>query len=271
MSKKLLFVPLVIVLFALPLFAAESGPSNTVGFISFEANPGAFVPFSLPFTYYNEGHVVTAVIDDVVIGAFTGGLPSIADVMWDQNLGSSVVRLPNNTWGGSWSSVTAGHAYWVNRNANATIAITVTTAGEVDMSPLDLGTMQIGYNPVGLREPGDLTIQELGASLLDANFTGGSPSASDQVWNQNTGTSAFYNTLIPTHQWMGSLTTIEPGGALWIEVRNTPFDWTYTPSGATVVDSYNPIQIYTPAPSPKPTQTLRKAGEKQSNIEGSID
>jgi hypothetical protein len=160
-------------------------------------------------------------------GNFLWGTPDIADFVWDQNTGTYAYRNPNGNWSGTLTDVTYGHAYWVFIQ-NQHPSVLAVTAGEVDMSTLNLGTMALGFNPVGLREPGEIDLSDM--NLLPSGFTGGNPGTSDRVWDQNTLSYSYYNSA--TQAWMGELTEgIEPGHALWIEVRNTSFNWTYTPAG----------------------------------------
>lgn len=228
MSKRLLLVPLLFALLALPALSAESGPSNTVGFISFNAESGAWVPFSFPFTYYNEGHTPAVTLNEIMIGDFFGGNPATGDRIYDQNTLTFVYYTLGGTWSTTWDTIIPGHAYWTNiRGAENVMAL---TAGEVDMSPLELGTMQVGiFTPVGLREPGVVEPGDLG--LIEAGFTGGNPATSDRLWDQNQLSFAYYNSL--TSAWIGLQGdyAIQPGSALWILVNNTSFEWTYTPLG----------------------------------------
>lgn len=240
MSKRLFLVPLFFVLIALPAFSAESGPSNTVGFITFDAPSGQFTPFAFPFSYYNEGHVATTAIADILMGNFNGGNPATGDRIWDQNTLSYIYRTSTGTWSTAWINIVPGHAYWSNiKGVNDVLAI---TAGEVDMSPLDLGTMSSGnFNPVGLREAGVVMPADMN---LVPGFTGGNPATSDRLWDQNTLSYAYYNST--SSAWVGLATGIEPGHALWVQVKsNHPsFNWIYTPTGNSPV-----VDVLTPVPS----------------------
>jgi len=267
MSKRLLLVSLFFVITTLPLMAAESGPSNTVGFISFTCNDGVWVPFAFPFTYYEAGHVLTTSLNNIMNGNFTGGSALTGDRIWDQNTLTYAYKNTAGNWTGTLSAVTPGHAYWVRVYPNH-VDVTAVTAGEVDTSPLYLGIMQSNaYNKVGLREAGQVAVSALG--LVAAGFTGGTALTSDRIWDQNTLTYAYVNAAGTT--WSGSLATtgIAPGHALWIYVRPThaSFPWTYTPAGGEF-DFVAPVPLINPQPNVVPPASgglMRKAGSKPVN------
>ncbi len=268
MSKRLLLVSLFFVIATLPLMAAESGPSNTVGFISFTCNDGVYVPFAFPFTYYNAGHVATLNINDIMNGGFTGGNPATGDRIWNQNTLSYCYRNTAGSWVGSWTTIVPGDAYWVRVYPNH-VDVTAVTAGEVDTTPLDLGTMASGvYNPVGLREAGTVSVANLG--LIAAGFTGGNPATSDRVWDQNTLSYAYFNST--SQAWVGLASGITAGHAIWVQVKSNhaSFNWTYTPTGAGfdyVAPAVNPEPIVIPTSQ----KYLLKAGDKPVSNQGSND
>jgi hypothetical protein len=244
MLKRLTLLCLVL-LISQYAFSAESGPSNTVGFITFNCPQGTWTPFAFPFTYYTQGHIATTSFSSIMGGNFVWGTPDIADWVWDLNAGTFAYMDPQGNWVGTLTDVTPGHAYSVLVQSINPPVLAV-TAGEVDMTALNLGTMALGFNPVGLREPGEIDLTDM--NLLPSGFTGGNPATSDRVWDQNTLSYSFYNST--TNAWMGALSEgVEPGHALWIEVRNTPFSWTYTPLGGGQVQN-----AITPAPA-KPNRS----------------
>ena len=228
MLKKFLVLSLIITFSALPLMAAESEPSNTVGFISFESEAGAWVPFAFPFSYYTEGYVYTTTIGECLGGNWFAGSPATGDRIWDQNSLSYVFNMMGN-WTGAWTDITPGHAYWAYVIPGNPI-VTGVTAGEVDMNPLVIGTMASGaYTPVGLREPG--TVLLANSNLIESGFTGGTPATSDRIWDQNLLAYSFYMSM--TSSWTGAVTALEGGHALWVQVMpdNPSFEWTYIPLG----------------------------------------
>jgi len=253
----------------MPLMAAESGPSNTVGFISFVCDPNSFEPFAFPFTYYNAGHVATLSLNSIINGNFTGGTLFTGDRIINQNSGAYAYKNTSGTWSGSLANITPGNAYWA-RVLSGHPAVTVVTAGEVDLTPLAMGTMQTNsYNKVGLREAG--TVQPSTLGLFQAGFTGGTLFTSDRVIDQNSGGYAYCNAAGTT--WSGSLQTsgIAPGHALWIYIRagHPSFPWTYTPAGGGFDAYYAPV--VTPQPIVLPTNggLMQKAGSKKVDIQGS--
>lgn len=264
MLKKFLILALIIAFSSTVILAAESEPSNTVGFISFEASAGNYVPFAAPFTYYTEGHVQTTALASIIGGNWFSGNPATGDRIWCQN-NFYYATLINNNWTGSLTQVTPGYAYWAFvRTGNP--LVTAVTAGEVDMTPLNVGTMAVGfYTPVGLREPGTVMLPD--ANLLNSGFTGGTPANADRIWDQNTFYYAFYNTI--TSSWSGSLvaTGLIGGHALWIYVNptHTSFEWTYIPQGAPNPGPESVI-IQPPAaqPNPNPDQILRRVDHRYS-------
>ncbi|NQS97475.1 MAG: hypothetical protein HQ591_03390 [candidate division Zixibacteria bacterium] len=263
MLKKFLVLSLIITFSALPLMAAESEPSNTVGFISFESAEGAWVPFAFPFSYYTDGHVYTTTLGECLGGNWFEGTLGTGDRIWDQNLMGYVFNF-NGNWVGAFTDITPGRAYWAYViPGNPTV--TGVTAGEVDMNPLNMGTMESGlYNPVGLREPGAVMLGN--SNLLESGFTGGSLGSSDRIWDQNLMGYSFY--LIPPGTWVGGLVTpgLEGGHALWVQVLpgNPSFEWTYIPLGNVGPSPESIIitpEIEKPVPvNTDPNRVLRKVG-----------
>ena len=261
MLKKFLVFSLIITFSALPLMAAESEPSNTVGFISFESGAGAWVPFAFPFSYYTTGHVYTTTLGECLGGNWFQGTPSTGDRIWDQNDLEYVFNMGGN-WTGAFTDITPGHAYWAYViSGNPTV--TGVTAGEVDMNPLVIGTMASGaYTPVGLREPG--TVLLANSNLIESGFTGGDPGSSDRIWDQNNLEFSFY--MSPPGNWVGAVTALEGGHALWVQVMpsNPSFDWTYIPLGNVGPSPESIIitpEIEKPIPvNSDPNRVLRKVG-----------
>ena len=262
MSKRLFLVPLFFVLIALPAFSAESGPSNTVGFLTFECPQTSWTPFAFPFTYYNEGHVATTVLNDIIMGDFTGGFIFNADLIYDQNDAISAYKNASGVWTGALTDITPGHAYWA-KTTGSNPAVTAITAGEVDMSEVGLGTMAAeSWTPVSLRDPGVVPLENSG--LVESGFTG-SPFIfqSDFIYDQNDAISAWYRTSDNT--WQGALVAegLIPGHAFWVKTYtgHAAFEWIYTPMGAPEVDNiFVEPEVQETEKRAKPTQDLRKVG-----------
>ena len=215
-----LAVVLLMAFIAIPAVAVESGPSNTVGFITWQCPVSNWTPFAFPFTYYNQGHVLTHNVNDIINGDFTLG-----DEIYDQNT-MTFITYSGTSWSGGWNEIVPGHAYWAKINGGDVSAV---TAGEVDLTEINLGTMQVGWNPVGLRDPGVVILDESG--LIESGFTGGeNPTESDRIYDQNTLSYAWYNTS--TSSWVGLEDGLLPTHALWLWIHpdHTGFDWNYTPS-----------------------------------------
>jgi len=258
MSKRLFLVPLLFVLISLPAFSAESGPSNTVGFLTFDCPASNWTPFAFPFTYYNEGHVATPLLNDIIMGNFTGGLIFQADWIYDQNDGVYAYKTVGGTWTGALDTVFVGHAFWAKTGDNdPVIAI---TAGEVDMSTISLGTMAAeAWTPVGIRDPGVIPLENSG--LFESGFTGNALIFfSDWIYNQNDGEYAWYH---PTNGWQGAFDSLIPGDAYWVKTYtgHAAFEWMYTPMGAPEVESiFVDPEVQETEKRARPAQDLRKVG-----------
>jgi hypothetical protein len=212
------------------VFAEESGPSNTVGFISWNCPVGEWTPFAFPFTYYTTGHNLTLNVNEIVYGNFTPGDPLTADRIYDQNTALSIYYTLTG-WTGDFTQIVPGHAYWAKINNSDVLAI---TAGEVDLTSINLGMMSPGWNAVGLREPGVILLTD--ADLISSGFTGAAnPVLSDRVYDQNLLSFGWYNTA--TSSWVGLEEGLEPGHGVWIWVHpdHSGFEWIYTPSGTALV------------------------------------
>lgn len=271
MYRKFTVLLALLLVLSLTSWAAESEPSNTVGFISFDCPGNSWIPFSFPFTYYDANHTVTYSISNIMVGNFWQGVGNSADQIWDQNNGLFAFKNASGAWIGQLTTITPGHAYWARIQAGHP-QVTAITAGEVDMTTINLGTMANDptvdkWTPVGVREPGVVTMAN--SCLLSSGFTGGFPSTnSDQLWDQNTGNYAWYNTN--TNAWVPSTFTITPGHAYWVKVKvgHNSFPWNYTPSGQPGVNYvFEPI---VPTPQQVPSdRVLRKVGTKIAENSGS--
>ena len=238
--KKLIAI-IAILAFATTVFATESDPSETVGFIKIDADVG-YTPFGLPFTFYDALHAQTMALDDIIGAQFTGSpIPPQSDQIIDINTGAyGTYNSVASAWVGM-TSFTANHAqyaYVLSGHPNVDMYL----AGQVDQSSIDFGTMDVGYNVVGIREAGVVNVSDL--DLVSSGFTGSPiPPQSDQLIDMNTGAFATYNP--GTLTWVGALTTVTPGHTYYVFVRSghTPFDWTYDPTGAKASKSTNVIKV----------------------------
>lgn len=259
MFRKITVLLALLLILSLTSWAAESEPSNTVGFLSFNCAQANWTPFAFPFTYYDATHTVTYSLNSIIVGNFTGGLVFNADWIYDQNSGSYAYKTTTGSWSGSLVNITPGHAYWA-RIQGANPAVMAISAGEVDMTAVNLGTMAANaWTPVGVRDPG--TVSLANSSLISSGFTGGAAVfLSDWIYDQNDGTYAWYSTTL--NAWQGSLTQLVPGHAYWVKVASghNAFTWNYTPSGQMIADFvYQPVPTAQQQPVPS-DRVLRKVG-----------
>ena len=111
--KKLIAI-IAILAFATTVFATESDPSETVGFVKIDADVG-YTSFGLPFTFYDALHAQTMALDDIIGAQFTGSpIPPQSDQLIDMNTGAFATYNPGTlTWVGALTTVTPGHTYYV--------------------------------------------------------------------------------------------------------------------------------------------------------------
>jgi len=260
MFRRLSVPLLLLLIFALASLAAESEPSNTVGFISFDCAAANWTPFAFPFTYYDANHTVTYSLNSIMVGDFTGGSIATGDWIYDQNQGIFAYKTTSGAWGGSLSTIVPGHAYWA-KIQGVNPLVSATTAGEVDMTAVNLGTMASdSWTPVGIRDPGNVAMAN--SCLISSGFTGG-PSiiASDWIYDQNQGIFAWYSSTL--NAWQGSLAQLIPGHAYWVKVLSghNQFTWNYTPSGQPGVNFvFQPPVV--PAQEVPIDRVLRRVGTK---------
>jgi hypothetical protein len=219
MKKVLIFS--ILVLFLGSLLALESDPSDVVGFVKITTQVG-FTPFSLPFTFYSGSQ--TFALDDIIGAQLTGGAaPFLSDQIHPVEGGT--YGWYNNTNWQALTNFTDGHAYYVYILAGHS-ANPIYLAGNVEQTSVDFGTMAVGFNPVGIREAGVVSLDNI--DLLSSGFTGGAaPFLSDQIHPVEGGTYAWHNGTA----WQG-FTTIEPGKAynIYVLSGHTPFAWIYDPT-----------------------------------------
>jgi len=111
--KKLIAI-IAILAFATTVFATESDPSETVGFVKIDADVG-YTSFGLPFTFYDALHAQTMALDDIIGNQFTGGaLFFQSDQIMDINSGAiGWYNTGSSTWMGTLTTITPGHTYYV--------------------------------------------------------------------------------------------------------------------------------------------------------------
>lgn len=220
--KKSIIV-MLLVFFISALLALESDPSETVGYVKIETQTG-YYPFSLPFTFYDDTYTQTWDLDDIIGDQLTGNMiPFLADQIIPVE-GGAIGYYNGTTWTGI-TQFQDGHAYYVViQSANPEVDMYL--AGTVEQTAVSFGTMQTGYNPVGIREAGVVSLDDI--DLLSSGFTGNAiPFLSDQIIPVEGGTIGWHN----GSSWQG-FSTVSPGKAYFVVVQaaNTPFTWTYDPS-----------------------------------------
>ena len=263
---KRLIATIVILTFAVALMATESDPSETVGFYKIDADIG-YTPFALPFTFYIANPtpppsiMETMELDDIIGDQLTAGMAFNADKLWDINEGwTAYLNQVTGLWTGTLadSAFTLGHAYYIeNKQASSQ---EVYLAGTVDQSVADYGLMDMGFNPVGVREAGNVLLDDI--DLLSSGFTGGMAFNSDKIWDLNNGTTSYYNTM--SSSWVG-FDTLTIGHAYYIQVKNTPFTWVYDPGskGGRALSKTKVVTPVTPKVTPRTTNSVKKISVKK--------
>ena len=218
MKKAIL--PLMLLIIGVSLVALESAPSDVVGFVKVPCGAG-FTPFAVPFTCYDGSGVETMALADIVGPYMTGGMPFNADKVWNITDNSTSYKATTGAFVG-FQDFTNGHAYLMQ---NKHTAFDMYIAGKVEQEVVDYGTMGMGFNAVGFKDAGMTSLNDL--DLLASGFTGGMPFNSDKIWDLTNNSTAYYSTI--SSSWVG-FTTITPGHAYLIQVKNSAFTWVYDPT-----------------------------------------
>lgn len=241
--KKVMFVVLCLMI-ASACFALESGPSNKVGYTKITAGANGFTPFGIAFktwqvptggipTYGTPGNKPSDIIGDQ---AFCGTAAN-ADRVISQGTGSAFAwRLtPSCTWQNTLetaSGMTAAKAYWY-RNFQLT-ARDIVIAGEADITTLPpvvtigAGSQAVpAYVPYSWRDPRSRSRDNL--QLVVAGMHCGTAGTGDRVIDQTPG-GAFAIRLCASPFWFGTMLTVEPGRAYWIQNRGALYAYQYDPT-----------------------------------------
>jgi hypothetical protein len=233
--KKVMLV-IVCLAFAATAFAQQSDPSNDVGYVKLNSTgsgtPGvqAVLPFGLPFKFW----VVTANVPTYgtestrpssIVGAqINPGSFTTADRLVRQDGGAFAYRLaPANNYTGSLetgATMIPGRAYFYQNKTGANR--TLVLAGDVDNAG-GYGTITItggastASTPISWRDSRNLAVATtVGPELIADGFTGGTFTTSDQIIAQIGGASARASAA---GVWSGTLTTLAPGQAYFIQNR----------------------------------------------------
>jgi hypothetical protein len=241
--KKVMFVVLCL-LIASACFALESGPSNKVGYTKITAGANGFTPFGIAFktwqvptggipTYGTPGNKPSDIIGDQ---AFCGTAAN-ADRVISQGTGSAFAwRLtPSCVWQNTLetaSGMTAAKAYWY-RNFQVT-ARDIVIAGEADVTTLPpvvtigAGTQAVpAYVPYFWRDPRSRSRDNL--QLVVQGMHCGTAGTGDRVVDQTSG-GGFAIRLCLSPFWFGTMLTVEPGRAYWIQNRGALYAYQYDPT-----------------------------------------
>ncbi|KQC05235.1 MAG: hypothetical protein APR54_00030 [Candidatus Cloacimonas sp. SDB] len=217
-------IVLIFLLFSIPLFALESEPSETVGYVKVEAISG-YTPFSLPFTFFDVTYTETLDLDDIIGNQLTGGDAFTGDQVYEVGGAFAYYNSSTEQWSGILENFTDNKAYYFkiqSGHSEADVYLAGTVLRESQSIYCD-----IGYTILGIREAGVIAIEDL--DLIASGFTGGSPFSSDQIIELGGGY-AYYNT--DTSSWNGTLTDIEPAKVYYIQVKtgHSAFTWNYNPT-----------------------------------------
>lgn len=222
--KKLIAI-IAILAFATTVFATESDPSETVGFVKIASSVG-YTPFSLPFTFYDATHTETMDIDDVIGNQLTGGTIFTGDRIIEIGGTAYSYLLAAGTWSGTLVDFVDNKGYYFKIQSGHS-AKDVYIAGTVEQSAQLIANCGVGYTSVSVNEAGEIPVANL--DLITSGFTGGTIFDSDRLIELGGTAYAYYNTT--TLNWGGSLLNIEPGKVYYVKVQSghTPFNWNYDP------------------------------------------
>lgn len=254
--KKVMLVLVSLLIVSTFAFALESGPSNKVGYVKIQCNGGAgavYTNFGLPFKFWNvptantPQYGVESRKPSSIVGSQSAcGSSSSADRIVRQDNGQFGFRNSGAgcTWAGSLETNPAnmepGRAYWYKNNTGSSTPRNLVLAGEADTTGVGIPSIAIPAPASGLtntpyswRDPRDVARNRL--NLLANTFTGGTATTSDKVLAQVGGASFYY--LTATSQFGGTLLSVSPGVAYWIQNKHVGHPWTYTyiASGAPII------------------------------------
>lgn len=256
MKKVLIFG--ILVLFLGSLFALESDPSATVGFVQISSPANFYTALGLPLEV--DGQMASVVFSDGAgVPYITGGAnPVFSDQI--QQVGGGGTAWYNSgtsTWVGDFAvDVTKAYLAVIrpaNPAADIYICGTVDNTTVVVYDPIPANF----YTAIGFREAGSaVMISNIG--LLTAGFLGGAnPVFSDQIQQIGGGGTAWYNS--GTSTWVGDF-ALTPGKAYLLVIRNGHTGlaaYSYPASGADNIPTFKEKSPIVP--------TYRKSTDKITN------
>jgi len=252
MMKKVLFVVVCLLLVG-SAFALESAPSNKVGYVKIVCGGGTGIvgstPFGLPFTFWEvpTGSVPTygdtTQLPSMIVGTQAKcSTTTRADAIVKQGSGASAKRVSTLScaWSGTLESnadMGPGYAYYYQNRTG--VARNLVLAGEADTTAAGVPDVPIvagagnPSTPYSWKDPRDLLRNTL--NLLQEGFLGGGATTSDRVIAQVGG--AYFAYLTGTSSWTGTLASVVPGAAYYIQNRHAANSWSYRylANGAQVV------------------------------------
>jgi len=242
--KKVLIVVVCLLLVG-SAFALESAPSNKVGYVKIVCGGSTGVvgttAFGLPFTFWEvpTGSIPTygdtTLLPSMIVGTQAKcSTTTRADAIVKQGNGASAKRvLTACAWigtletDGSYGYMGPGYAYYYQNRTGASRNLVL--AGEADTTAAGVPDRSITAgtgNPstaYSWKDPRELNRSVL--NLLEEGFLGGTATGGDRVISQNEGT--YFTYLTATSVWSGTLATVKPGHAYYIQNRHSTNSWSY--------------------------------------------
>ncbi len=231
MALKRIGVLLLPLLFLLAQFcgAAESGPSNTVGFWKLDVQHG-YTQISFPLLPGNK--TVNNVLGDQLTGGNTSQ-ESDQILRWDPASGQFQMCWYNTAvseWEGEFNELSEAESYWIYVQPDHPSIQTIITFGNViETVSFDMGRMTPGYNAIG--SVWAVTVPILQAGL--DGFEGGLYLfLSDLIMSYDAYTGSYtYTWQDDSNDWQGNLTQFEPLKGYWIYIPpgHDGFEWSNYP------------------------------------------
>jgi len=250
MSKQQITLILAFAAFAswgICAHAAESGPSNTVGFWKLDVGRG-YTQSSFPLLPTNKS------VDNVLGDQLTGGNdPQDSDqiLRWNPATGQFEMCWYNEStgaWEGDFNLLSESSAYWIYVQPDHPVTQTLVTYGNVvEMPVYNMGAMTPGYNAVG-------SVWAIPAAIAGSGLTGFQGGMylfqSDLIMNYDAATGSYsYAWKDGNGNWQGNLTQFEPLQGYWIYIApgHPGFNWPSYPQPLQLGDgnvgprNYNPL------------------------------
>lgn len=245
--KKVLIV-VVCLLMVGSAFALESAPSNKVGYVKIVCGAVSggvgSTPFGLPFTFWEvpTGSIPTygdtTQLPSMIVGTQAKcSTATRADAIMKQGSGAVARRvLSSCAWSGTLESsadMGPGFAYYYQNRTG--VQRNLVLAGEADTTAAGIPDRTItngSGNPstsYSWKDPRELPRNKL--NLLEEGFLGGGATTGDRVIAQTAGAGGgigtYFTYLTSSSTWSGTLASVSPGGAYYIQNRHAANAWTY--------------------------------------------